>query len=314
MQKLSKHYNSIIDLIGNTPLLELKNISIPNNNRILVKCEFYNPAGGVKDRIAMYILDKLYKENKLFKDSIIIEATAGNTGLGIAFCAIKYKLKSILVVPSKFSIEKQIIMKALGASVINTPKEDGMQGAISKTKELLKDIPNSFSINQFDNINNPNAHYNLTAREIYEDTLGDVDYFVCGAGSGGTFSGVMRYLKEKNNNIKGVLCDPINSIIGNLGSKKASNEEESIIEGIGNSFIPNTMDVTLIDKVFKISNSNAIDCMRQLAKIEGLLVGISSGANVYGALQLANQVKSSIIVTIAPDSLDRYFSKDFIYK
>lgn len=312
MQKFDRHYSAITDLVGNTPLIELRNFDVPNNNKILVKCEFYNPAGGVKDRIAMYILDMLAKQNKLNVDSTVIEATAGNTGLAIALAAIKYNIKAILVVPSKFSQEKQILMRALGAEVVNTNKEDGMSGAIKMAYELLDSIPNSFSINQFENENNPQAHYNTTAREIYDATCGKLDYFVCGAGSGGTISGVMQYLKEQNKNIKGVLCDPISSVIGNVGSIDNCGMEESIIEGIGNNFIPKTMDISLIDEVIKISNDDALNCMRELARTEGLLVGISSGANVYGALKLSHSVHSSIIVTIAPDSIDKYFSKGFI--
>lgn len=310
MQK--NKYSAITDLVGHTPLLELKNMLVPNNNKILVKCEFYNPAGGVKDRVAIYILDKLAKQNKLNADSTIIEATAGNTGLGIAFGAIKYKMKSILVIPSKFSVEKQILIRALGAKIINTPKEEGMSGAIQKANELLKLIPNSFSINQFENENNPKTHYDTTAREIYNDTCGNVDYFVCGAGSGGTFSGVLKYLKEQSSVIKGVLCDPVSSIIGNIYSSDVLVKEESIIEGIGNNFIPKTMDTSLIDQVIKISNNEALNCVKELARIEGLLVGISSGANIYGALKLAENISSSVIVTIAPDSIDKYFSRGFI--
>lgn len=312
MQKSNKSYSAITDLVGNTPLLQLHNIGIPNDNKILVKCEFYNPAGGVKDRVAMYVIDKLIKDGVLNKDSTIIEATAGNMGLGIAFAAIKHNIKAILVVPSKFSEEKQILMRALGAKVINTSKEDGMSGAMRVAKELLAITPNSFAFNQFENMNNPQAHYDTTAREIYKAINGNIDYFVCGAGSGGTFSGVSRYLKEKNKNIKSILCDPISSIIGNLDSKDIYNKEESIIEGIGNNFIPKTMDISLIDMVIKISNDEALSCMRDLARLEGLLVGVSSGANIYGALKLAKSVKSSTIVTIAPDGIDKYFSRGFI--
>lgn len=312
MQKFNRQYSAITDLIGNTPLVELRNINVPNNNKILVKCEFYNPAGGVKDRVAMFVLDKLSKQNKINKDSTIIEATAGNMGLGIALAAIKHNIKAILVVPSKFSQEKQILMRALGAEVINTKKEDGMDGAINLVKELLNTTPNSFSINQFDNENNPQAHYENTAREIYDETCGEVDYFVCGAGSGGTFSGIMRYFKNKNKNIKGVLSDPLSSVIGNINDTNNCEIEESIIEGIGNNFIPKTMDTSLIDMVIKVSNAEALNCMRELASIEGLLVGVSTGANVSSALKIADGVKSRTIVTIAPDSIDKYFSRGFI--
>lgn len=305
-------YHSSLELIGNTPLVELSRIAIPNNNRIFAKLESYNPAGGVKDRVALYILQKAKKQGKLQKDSVVIEATAGNTGLGIAFVCLHLNLKAILVVPDKFSTEKQILMRALGAEVINTPKELGIQGAIDKAKELLDSIPHSFSLCQFENPLNPEAHYLTTAKEIYADMQGmrDLtpifDYFVCGAGSGGSFSGIVKYLKEQDSRIQAVLCDPIGSVIGG-GQEGCAN-----IEGIGNNFIPKTMDTSLIDLVQKVSDEEAYQGLKILAREEGILAGISSGACFQACLKLAQQVKNKLIVTLFADHLSRYLSKNLI--
>lgn len=310
-------YRSSLELIGHTPLLELTHLNIANNNRIFAKLEFYNPAGGIKDRVALYICQKLKEKGLLHKDSVIIEATAGNTGLGIAFVAQHFGCKAILIVPDKFSIEKQILMRALGAQVINTPKEKGMQGAMDRAQEMLSRTPYALSLNQFENLDNPQAHYLTTAKEIYDDmakvqansengsdTL--IDYLVCGAGSGGSFSGIVSYLKEQDSHIKGVLCDPVGSIIGG-GEEGCAN-----IEGIGNNFIPHTMDISLIDSVQKITDDEAYEGVRMLAKNEGILAGISSGACLIACLKLANEVQNSLIVTLFADDLSRYFSRNLI--
>lgn len=305
-------FHSSLELIGNTPLVELSRIAIPNNNRIFAKLESYNPAGGVKDRVALHILQKAKKQGKLHKDSVVIEATAGNTGLGIAFVCLHFNIKAILVVPDKFSIEKQILMRALGAEVINTPKELGIQGAIDKAQELLDSTPHSFSLHQFENPLNPEAHYLTTAKEIYADMQGVrdlapvLDYFVCGAGSGGSFSGVVKYLKEQDSRIKAVLCDPIGSIIGG-GQEGCAN-----IEGIGNNFIPKTMDTSLIDRVEKISDEEAYQGLKILAREEGILAGISSGACLQACLKLAQEVENKFIVTLFADDLSRYLSKNLL--
>lgn len=306
------YFHSSLELIGNTPLVELSHIKIPNNNRIFAKLESYNPAGGVKDRVALHILQEAKKTGKLHKDSVVIEATAGNTGLGIVFVCLHLSLKATLVVPDKFSTEKQILMRALGAEVINTPKELGMQGAIDKAKELLDSTPHSFSLHQFENPLNPETHYLTTAKEIYTDMLGlrDLtpvfDYFICGAGSGGSFSGTSRYLKEQDSRIQAVLCDPVGSVIGG-GVEGCAN-----IEGIGNSFIPKTMDTSLMDMVQKINDEEAFEGVRILAKEEGILVGISSGACLQACLKLAKQVENKFIVTLFADDLSRYLSKEII--
>lgn len=305
-------FYSSLDLIGNTPLVELSRIQIPNNNRIFAKLESYNPAGGVKDRVALHILQRAKKQGKLHKDSVVIEATAGNTGLGIAFVCLHFNIKAILVVPDKFSIEKQILMRALGAEVINTPKELGIQGAIDKAKELLDSTPYSFSLHQFENPLNPQAHYETSGKEIYTQMQGlrdlapVLDYFVCGAGSGGSFSGIAKYLKEQDSRIQAVLCDPIGSVIGG-GEEGCAN-----IEGIGNNFIPKTMDTSFIDMVQKISDEEAYQGLKILVREEGLLVGISSGACLQACLKLARQVENKLIVTLFADHLSRYFSKNLI--
>ena len=297
-----KYYNDIRDLIGNTPILKLNNIKTKDGVNVYAKIEGNSPGGSCKDRIGIYMVDKAEKEGKLKEGSTIIEATAGNTGIGIALAAINKGYKIIFIVPDKFSIEKQKIMKSLGAEIINTPKEEGMEGAIRLANSLLSEIPNSLSLNQFTNEANPLAHYETTGKELYEDLDGEIDYFVAGAGSGGTFSGVLKFLKENIPDVKGVLADPVGSTIGGgeCGSYK--------IEGIGNNFIPETMKMSLVDDVIKVSDDEAFDTVKLLAKKEGLIVGSSSGAALAAALKLAEKIEKGNIVTVFPDRGDRYFS------
>lgn len=297
-----KYYNDIRDLIGNTPILKLNNISTKEGVNIYAKIEGTSPGGSCKDRVGIYMVEKAEKEGKLKPGSTIIEATAGNTGIGIALAAINKGYKIIFIVPDKFSIEKQKIMKALGAEIINTPKEEGMEGAINLANSLLSEIPNSLSLNQFKNETNPLAHYETTGRELYDGLDGQIDYFVAGAGSGGTISGVLKFLKENISEVKGILADPVGSIIGGgqCGTYK--------IEGIGNNFIPETMDMSLVDEVIKVNDEEAFDAVKLLAKKEGLIVGSSSGAAFAAALKLAEKIDKGNIVTIFPDRGDRYFS------
>ncbi|WP_415336420.1 PLP-dependent cysteine synthase family protein [Clostridium perfringens] len=297
-----KYYNDIRDLIGNTPILKLNNISTKEGVNIYAKIEGTSPGGSCKDRVGIYMVEKAEKEGKLKPGSTIIEATAGNTGIGIALAAINKGYKIIFIVPNKFSIEKQKIMKALGAEIINTPKEEGMEGAINLANSLLSEIPNSLSLNQFKNEANPLAHYETTGRELYDGLDGQIDYFVAGAGSGGTISGVLKFLKENISEVKGILADPVGSIIGGgqCGTYK--------IEGIGNNFIPETMDMSLVDEVIKVNDEEAFDAVKLLAKKEGLIVGSSSGAAFAAALKLAEKIDKGNIVTIFPDRGDRYFS------
>lgn len=299
-----KYYNDIRDLIGNTPILKLNNISTKEGVNIYAKIEGTSPGGSCKDRVGIYMVEKAEKEGKLKPGSTIIEATAGNTGIGIALAAINKGYKIIFIVPDKFSIEKQKIMKALGAEIINTPKEEGMEGAINLANSLLSEIPNSLSLNQFKNEANSLAHYETTGRELYDGLDGQIDYFVAGAGSGGTISGVLKFLKENISEVKGILADPVGSIIGGgqCGTYK--------IEGIGNNFIPETMDMSLVDDVIKVNDEEAFDAVKLLAKKEGLIVGSSSGAAFAAALKLAEKIDKGNIVTIFPDRGDRYFSTD----
>lgn len=299
-----KYLDSIKELIGNTPILKLNNLNIKPGVNVFVKLETNNPGGSVKDRIGIYMIEQAEKEGKLKKGYTIVEATAGNTGIGVALAAINKGYDVIFVVPEKFSVEKQTLMRALGAKIINTPKKDGMLGAVAKANELLETIENSISLKQFENEANPIAHYKTTGPEIYEAMDGKINYFVSGAGSGGTFTGVMKFLKEKDENIKGILADPKGSTMG--GGEKESYD----IEGIGNDFIPNTMDMNLVDKVIKVNDEEAYEMVKLLALKEGLIVGSSSGAAVSAALKLAEKIDKGNIVTVLPDRGDRYFSKN----
>ena len=297
-------YHSMHELIGNTPLVELTHFDLPGNTHLYAKLELFNPAGSVKDRTGFYMIADAEKRGILKPGGTIIEATAGNTGLGIAFAALNKGYKIIFVVPTKFSVEKQTLMRALGAQIINTPREEGMLGADAKAEELCKQIPNSISLKQFENMSNPQAHYETTGPEIYKDLDGKIDYLVAGAGSGGTYSGVVKYLKEQNSNIKGVLADPEGSTMG------GGEHHDYNIEGVGNDFIAKTMDMSLVDKVIKVNDDDAFNGARKLAVIEGIFAGSSSGAALSAAEKLINSGARGNIVVILPDRGDRYFSKN----
>lgn len=301
---MGMYVNDIRELVGNTPILKINNFNIKNGVNIFAKLEYFNPAGSVKDRIGVYMIEKAEEEGLLKKGYTIIEATAGNTGLGVALGALNKGYKVIFVVPEKFSIEKQLLMRALGAEIINTPRELGMQGAIEKSQELLNQIANSISLKQFENIANPEAHYLTTGPEIYLSLEGEIDYFVAGAGSGGTFTGIAKYLKEKNPNIKAILADPIGSTIGG-GEEGCYN-----VEGIGNNFVPGTMDTDLVDYTIKTNDEESFRMVKELARREGVIVGSSSGAAMAAALKLAETIDKGNIVTVFPDRGDRYFSKN----
>ena len=295
-------YENMHELIGNTPMVKLSTINKEITSEIFAKLEFYNPAGSVKDRVGKYMIADAEEKGLLKPGYTIVEGTAGNTGLGIAFAALNKGYRVIFVVPDKFSIEKQQLMMALGAEIINTPRADGMLGASAKAEELLKEIPNSISLKQFKNMSNPKAHYETTGPEIYNDMDGTIDYVVMGAGSGGTFSGVVKYLKEQNPEIKAVLADPVGSTIG--GGEHADYN----IEGIGNDFVADTMDITLVDKVIKVNDEEAFNGARELASKEGIVAGSSSGAAFAAAKKLAKEVDGARIVIVLPDRGDRYFS------
>lgn len=301
------YYKNIQQLIGKTPLVKLEHIEVPEKVQLFAKLEYWNPSGSVKDRIGIYMLQDAERKGILVPGGTIVEATAGNTGLGIAMAALNKGYEIIFVVPTKFSQEKQALLKALGATVINTPRESGMLGAEEKAAELVNEIPGAISLKQFENPANPLAHYETTGKEIYDDLEGKLDFFIAGAGSGGTYSGIVKYLKEKNPKIKGILADPIGSTMG--GGEHADYD----IEGIGNDFIPATMDMGLVDGVIKISDTEAFEGARLLAKKEGMFAGSSSGAAMAGAAKLANEIGEGTIVTLFPDRGDRYFSKN-LYK
>jgi len=298
------YYNDIRELIGDTPMVKLNNLGIKNNVNIFAKLELWNPGGSVKDRIGVYMIKDAEEKGLLKPGYTIIEGTAGNTGLGVALAAINKGYRVIFVVPTKFSAEKLTLMRAFGAEIVSTPRDLGMLGATAKAQELLKTIPNSMSLAQFDNPSNPLAHYETTGPEIYNDLEGKIDYVVAGAGSGGTYTGVLRYLKEKKPKIKGVLADPMGSIMG--GGIAGCYD----IEGIGNDFIANTMDMSLVDDVIKIKDSDAFETARLLAKKEGIIAGASSGAALFAAFKIADKIDGGNIVTIFPDRGDRYFSKN----
>ncbi|MDY6420651.1 MAG: cysteine synthase family protein [Succinivibrio dextrinosolvens] len=297
------YYNSIKDLIGNTPLVKLNEVVDSDSVNLFAKLELFNPGGSVKDRTGTYMIEEMERQNLLKKGGTIIEATAGNTGLGIAMAALNKGYRIIFVVPEKFSEEKQILMKALGAEIISSPREEGMLGASRRAEELRAKIPDSVTLNQFGNMANPLAHYETTGPEIYRALDGQIDYVVAGAGSGGTYSGVLKYLKEQNPNIKGILADPYGSTMG------GGDHHDYNIEGIGNDFIADTMDIKLVDDVIKISDDDAFEASRLLARKEGIFAGSSSGAALSASLKLIKKGVKGNIVTIFPDRGDRYFSK-----
>ncbi|MBU3105005.1 PLP-dependent cysteine synthase family protein [Clostridium gasigenes] len=296
------YYNDIQSLIGKTPLLKLNHLGVKKGVNIFAKLENFNPGGSCKDRIGVYMINEAEEQSILKYGSTIIEATAGNTGIGVALAAINKGYKVIFVVPTKFSIEKQKLMKALGGEIINTPQEKGMQGAVDVAENLLKSTPNSISLRQFDNLANPLAHYETTGKEIYEDLDGEIDCFVGGAGSGGTFSGIVKYLKERIPNVIGILADPEGSTMG--GGQEGCYK----VEGIGNNFIPNTMNMSLVDKVIKTTDDEAFKLVTLLAQKEGVIVGSSSGAALSAALKFASTIEKGNIVVVFPDRGERYFS------
>jgi len=297
-------YQNVHQLIGRTPMIELTHFSLPENVRIFAKLEFYNPGGSIKDRLGYELIQEALQSGKLAEGGTIIEPTAGNTGIGLALASLNTGIKVIVCVPEKFSLEKQEIMKALGAEIIHTPTSLGMKGAIEKAKELQEQIPNSYIPGQFENEANPNTYYKTLGPEIWEQLNHQVDIFIAGAGTGGTFMGTARYLKEQNPGVKAVIVEPEGSILngGESGPHKT--------EGIGMEFLPAYMDKSYFDQIYTVSDADAFHYVKLVAKKEGLLVGSSSGAALYAAIQEAKKAKSgSNIVVIFPDSSDRYISK-----
>ncbi|MCR5355327.1 MAG: cysteine synthase family protein [Lachnospiraceae bacterium] len=296
-------FMNVREMIGHTPILKLGNLDSDYKADIYTKLELMNPAGSVKDRVGVYMLEDVKKKGLLQDGGTIVLATAGNTGIGLALAALNQGYDVIFTVPEKFSIEKQQIMAALGAQIVHTPRSEGMLGAQRRAEAIMAEIPGAISINQFTNQANPLAHFETTGPEIYKQMDGKIDYFVAGAGSGGTFTGVMKYLRSQNPNVVGVLADPVGSIIG--GGEHGDYD----IEGIGNDFIADTMDITYVDKVIKVTDEESFDAVRRLARREGIIAGSSSGAALVAAEKLAREVDGGNIVTLFADRGDRYLSK-----
>lgn len=300
-------YKGTIGLIGNTPLVEAVNIERANNLKatILLKLEYFNPAGSVKDRIAKAMIEDAENKGLLKSDSVIIEPTSGNTGIGLAAIAAAKGYRVILTMPETMSVERRNILKAYGAEIVLTDGAKGMKGAIEKSEELAKEIPNSYIPGQFSNPANPAMHRATTGPEIWNDTDGNVDIFVAGVGTGGTVTGVGEYLKSQNPNVKIVAVEPKTSPV--LSEGKAGPHK---IQGIGAGFVPETLDTSVYDEVIPVSNEDAFEVSKQIAKTEGVLVGISSGAALKAALELAERPENSgkTIVALLPDSGDRYYS------
>ncbi|SFA80848.1 O-acetylserine dependent cystathionine beta-synthase [Lentibacillus halodurans] len=297
-------YHSIHALIGETPLLEITGFSLPEGVRLYAKLEFYNPGGSVKDRLGAKLIHDALSNGKIRPGGTVIEPTAGNTGIGLALAALNQDLSVIFCVPEQFSMEKQQLMQALGATIVHTPSDQGMAGAIKKTELLLDEIPNSFSPQQFSNPANPATYYKTLAPELWHDLDGSIDVFVAGAGSSGTFMGVSRYLKEKKPDVRSVIVEPEGSIIagGEPGPHKT--------EGIGMEFLPDFFDQSLVDDIYTVADRDAFWLTKQLAEKEGLLIGSSSGSAMFAGLKEArNATPGTTIVTIFPDGSDRYLSK-----
>lgn len=302
-----KVYQKITDLIGGTPLLELTNLEAKDElpAKIYGKLEYFNPAGSVKDRIAKGMIDDAEAKGLLKPGSVIIEPTSGNTGIGLASIAAARGYRLIIAMPETMSVERRNLMKAYGAELVLTEGAKGMSGAIAKAKELAAEIPNSFIPSQFTNPANPDVHEKTTGVEIWDDTDGTVDIFVAGVGTGGTVTGVGRYLKSKNPNVKVVAVEPKGSPVlseGTAGPHK--------IQGIGAGFVPQTLNIKIYDDIFEVQNDDAFAAAKLIAKHEGILVGISSGAALHAALELAKKPENAgkTIVALLPDSGDRYYS------
>lgn len=304
---MSKIYTSADQLIGKTPLLELTHIEKKYGlkAKVLAKLEYFNPAGSVKDRVAKKMLDDAEAAGKITPDSVIIEPTSGNTGIGLASVAAARGYRIIIVMPETMSVERRQLMKAYGAELVLTEGAKGMKGAIAKADELAKEIPNSFVPGQFVNPSNPKAHYETTGPEIFEDTDGEVNIFVAGVGTGGTVTGVGEYLKDKKPGVKVVAVEPETSAVLSTGVAGAHK-----IQGIGAGFVPDVLDTKVYDEIIPVSNEAAFEAGKLIGKSEGVLVGISSGAVAYAAIELAKRPENEgkTIVVLLPDTGDRYLS------
>lgn len=304
---MAQIYSGILDLVGRTPLVEAVNLEKKWNlkAKLLLKLEYFNPAGSVKDRVAKEMLEDAEKRGLISEGATIIEPTSGNTGIGLAAMAVAKGYKAILTMPDTMSVERRNILKAYGADIVLTPGAEGMKGAIARAEELAKEIPNSFIPGQFDNPANPEAHRKTTGPEIWQDTDGKVDIFVAGVGTGGTITGTGSYLKKKNPSIKIVAMEPASSPVlsqGTAGPHK--------IQGIGAGFVPKILDTEVYDEIVTVENDTAFEYGKELAKTEGFLVGISSGAALYAAMEEAKKPENEgkTIVVLLPDNGDRYYS------
>lgn len=310
---MKKIYKSITELIGNTPLLETVNYNNESaiSGKILAKLEYFNPGGSVKDRIGYAMIKDAEDKGLVNKDTVIVEPTSGNTGIALAFVAAAKGYKLILTMPETMSIERRSLLAALGAELVLTPGTEGMKGAINKAEELVSEIPNAFMPQQFKNPANPEIHKATTAEEIWDDTEGQIDFFVAGVGTGGTITGVGEALKAKNKNIKIIAVEPDDSPVlsgGNPGPHK--------IQGIGAGFIPDIFNKVIVDEIFRVKNEEAFAAARRLAGTEGLLVGISSGAALHAATEIARKPenKGKNIVVLLPDTGERYLSTALFQK
>ena len=308
---MSKVKNSFLDLVGNTPLVRVNNLIKKDELKadVLAKLEYFNPAGSVKDRIAKEMIQDALEKGLINENTTLIEPTSGNTGIGLSAVATALNLKIIITMPETMSVERRNLMKAYGAELVLTPGSEGMKGATAKAKELASHIENSFIPGQFENPANPTAHYKTTGPEIYEQTEGKVDIFVAGVGTGGTISGIGKYLKEKNPEVKVVAVEPASSPVLSTGKGGAHK-----IQGIGAGFVPETLDTKIYDEIITVENEDAFATGKEMAKTEGILVGISSGAALYAAKELAKREENAgkTIVVLLPDGGDRYLSTPLI--
>lgn len=308
---MSEIKNSFLDLVGNTPLVRVNNLIKKDELKadVLAKLEYFNPAGSVKDRIAKEMIQDALEKGLINENTTLIEPTSGNTGIGLSAVATALNLKIIITMPETMSVERRNLMKAYGAELVLTPGSEGMKGAIAKAKELASQIENSFIPGQFENPANPTAHYKTTGPEIYEQTEGKVDIFVAGVGTGGTISGIGKYLKEKNPEVKVVAVEPASSPVLSTGKGGAHK-----IQGIGAGFVPETLDTNIYDEIITVENEDAFAAGKEMAKTEGILVGISSGAALYAAKELAKREENvgKTIVVLLPDGGDRYLSTPLI--
>jgi cysteine synthase A len=301
--------NSIRDLIGNTPMVKIESLS--KDCEIVAKCEFQNPLGSIKDRVALNIVEEALERGDIDRDSTLIEATSGNTGIGLAGVCASLGIKLIIVMPESMSLERRALMSHFGAELVLTPKSIGMGGAVEKAKELQKEIKNSFLTSQFCNGDNPDAHYKNTAEEIWRDCDGEIDIFVAGVGTGGTISGVGRFLKEKNQNIKVIAVEPLQSAV--ISGESASPHK---IQGIGAGFIPENLNRDIVDEVLRVDDTLSLQTARDIAKSEGLLVGISSGANLLASKIISERAENrgKRVVTTLNDTGERYISTELFVK